>query len=59
MDMAAKGRHGGKKLTPADVVEIRVWLAQGQNPKVIGPRFGVHRDTIRQIASGRTWRHVK
>ena len=48
-------RNGAARLTPADVVEIRAGLASGQMHRELGARFGVSRETITAIATGRTW----
>ncbi|MFE7330790.1 hypothetical protein ACFU8W_38790 [Streptomyces sp. NPDC057565] len=60
-DMAEAGRsnQGVKaptsKLTDADVPEIRRLLAQGRTQRSIGKQFGVCRQTIGDIARGKTW----
>jgi DNA-binding XRE family transcriptional regulator len=56
-DASAKGRLG-KKLQPADVIEIRRLRAEGHTQQVLADRFGVSRMTIRQIERRETWRHL-
>ena len=56
-DASAKGRMG-KKLTPAEVIEIRRLRAQGRTQRELAERFGVSRMTIRQIERRETWRHL-
>jgi DNA-binding XRE family transcriptional regulator len=56
-DAAAKGRMG-KKLKPADVMEIRRLRAEGQTQQDLATRYGVSRMTIRQIERRETWRHL-
>jgi hypothetical protein len=66
-DMVAKGRasrHGAPpgernwqaKLTEADVRAIRA--AEGTQ-RAIAKRFGVSRETVRQVLRGKIWSHVK
>ncbi len=57
-EAAAKGRMGGKKLTPTQVGEIKYLLAQGHAYSEIAPRYGVSTTAIGQIARGQTWRAV-
>lgn len=52
----ARGQHAGKgKLTPAEVIEIR---ASTENPKSIGPKYGVHWSQIYKIRKRDFWRHL-
>lgn len=67
-DMVAKGRHrcnptkGSRspnaKLTEAQVVEMVAMRAAGSTHKEIADRFGLHRKSIPNILSGRSWAHV-
>jgi hypothetical protein len=50
-DMQEKGRHPGRKLTPADVEAVYGLLAAGQRRAAIAARFGVHPSAISRIAS--------
>lgn len=47
-----------RKLTEAQVQEIRALLAAGHTNTAIAPQFGVTRTTIHAIATGRTWRRI-
>lgn len=47
-----------RKLTEAQVQEIRALLAAGHPNTAIAPQFGVTRTTIHAIATGRTWRRI-
>lgn len=51
-------RNGLSKLTDAAIPSIRMALARGESPGSIARRFGVSCSTIRNIAIGRTWKHV-
>lgn len=56
----AKGQtHYLAKLNDDDVREIRILLASGISQPNIGKKFGVCRQTIGQIKTGKTWQHVK
>jgi hypothetical protein len=64
-DMIAKGRqargetNGRAKLTEADIASIRERYGAGRaSIKSLGEEFGVTKATIRDVASGRTWKHV-
>lgn len=58
-----RARSGGRKgedqhlhkLTEDDVREIRRATSAGIQQKVLAERYGVHRDTIRNVMIGRTW----
>ena len=60
-DMMRKGRavflkgsrHGGSKLTEADVIKIR---ADTRIDKLIAPEYGVHRGTINYIKRRKWWK---
>jgi hypothetical protein len=57
---SARGeRHPQARLTEQDVREIRVLLGQGKGYAEIGRQFRVWGPTIRRIALGRGWTHVK
>lgn len=58
-DAAAKGRMRGKKLTPAQVAEIKRVLNEGHTRRSIALKFGVSVTAIGQIARGGTWRSVE
>lgn len=63
-DKVAKGRsssgerHGRAKLTDAAVRSIRVRLAASETCASIARDFGVSRETISDIKTGRAWSHV-
>ena len=52
-------RHEWSKLTDSNVHEIRRQLSAGVHPSTIGQDFAVIPDTIRAIAKGKSWRHLK
>lgn len=55
----AKGdTHGKSKLTEAAVRAIKRQLQLGEWPIRLAAQHGVSRDTIGNIARGRTWRHI-
>lgn len=47
-----------KKLTAERVLEIRAALARGEVQRVIAARHGVTQSSIRDIKSGKHWKHV-
>lgn len=49
---------GHATLTPAQVRDARTRLAAGESRAAIGATFGVSEYAIRDIAAGRTWKHV-
>jgi hypothetical protein len=51
-------RHGMAKLNPDAVRAIRAAIAAGEGYTAIARRHGVTDGVIRQIALGRTWKHV-
>lgn len=65
-DMVNHGRAGTLKgercswatLTQADVVEILILLRDGKRIIAIAHQFHVNKNTIRSIATGRTWKSV-
>lgn len=60
VDMAVKGRwnNGKKKLTVADVTEIRRRRASGEPLSPIARDFGIGNTGVSMIALRRTWKHV-
>lgn len=46
------------RLTPVRVAEIRSRHADGESMRSLGRAFGVTRQAIRAVVSGRTWKHV-
>ena len=65
-DMTAKGRcprgenHGSAKLTADQVIRIKSMLAEDRlYISEIALEFGVSQTAIRDIKSGKTWRHVE
>jgi hypothetical protein len=65
-DRDAKGRnvahqgikHGGAKLTEADVLDIRRRRARGEHELTVAQRFGVTRGCVWFITKRQTWTHV-
>lgn len=55
IDMARKGRSGGQKLTPQQVIAIR---ADARRHKEIAVSYGVSKASITHIKSGRNWKHL-
>jgi transposase-like protein len=51
-------RHGMAVLNDDLVRKIRTEAAQGKNYCAIARELGVDPSTIRDAATGRTWRHV-
>jgi hypothetical protein len=45
-------RAGGRKLTEAQVAELRADFAAGETAKAVGARYGIHRRTASQAAYG-------
>jgi len=69
-DMINKGRdvfgenfgenNGQAKLTEDEVLQIKRLLAVGQHSQTeIGDMFGVSRGAVKQIKTGKTWRHLQ
>ena len=66
-DMATKGRsadnQGSKnpkaKLTENDVIQIRKLHKEGVSGAELGRLFGVVKETIYDICSGKRWNHIK
>ena len=62
-DASLKGRMVGqvskrRKLTPSDVREIRKLHAEGIGYRLLGEKFNVHRESIKQIINNETYRDV-
>jgi len=52
-------RVGTHKLTAAQVLEIReMYKDQYYNPRVIGEKYGVSRNSIIRIIEGKSWKHL-
>jgi hypothetical protein len=51
-------RHGISKLTEADVRDVRSAIARGAPTRRIAASYSVCKNTVCNIASGRTWAHV-
>lgn len=49
-------RGKGKKLTAADITEIRWRYEHGEHQTAIAEQFGVSQPTVHHIVSGKTWR---
>jgi hypothetical protein len=54
----AVGSRCNSKLTEPDVLEIRRLRAEGVPIGEMASRFGVTKQNIQAIVSGRTWRHL-
>lgn len=52
-------RHHWQKLNLNDIPLIRARLARGEMQKTIASDYGVHKNTIHNIAAGIRWRHVQ
>jgi DNA invertase Pin-like site-specific DNA recombinase len=48
-------RHGRRKLTAAQVVEIRELVASGNSHALVASQFGVSRSAITLISQRKTW----
>jgi chorismate mutase len=55
---ARGSKHGRSKLHERDVKDIKRRLFFEEDYESIASLFGVHRCTIRDIDSGRNWRHI-
>jgi hypothetical protein len=51
--------HGGRKLNPGAVRDIRRRHASGVSNRQLADDHGVGLDTIRGVLTGRVWRHVR
>lgn len=58
MDMLVKERNHSKKLTIAQVREIRARCAAGESDADLAIAFGVVKTNINQIRLRRTWKFV-
>lgn len=56
-DALRKGRLGTSRLTPDQVQAVRAAAGTGTHGQ-IAARFGVDRCTVRDILSGRSWKHL-
>ena len=52
------GKHGNAKLSDADVREIRLRCANGEQQRSVARAFGVTQHTIWSINAKQTWGHV-
>lgn len=64
-DMIAKGRANhpngemnNSKLTEDQVISMFEDKANGMTPFDIGEKYGVHKQTVRNILSGKKWKHL-
>lgn len=59
-DMSAKGRHStpAAKITPADVVQIRLKRKHGATIEALSLQFRLKPRQIRRIVRGERWKHV-
>jgi hypothetical protein len=58
-ERTARGeRSASAKLTADKVAEIRRLYASGLTQQVIGDKYGVTRESIKQIVTGENWKHV-
>jgi group I intron endonuclease len=56
-----KGKHTGNnqaKITPEQVLEIRMLKSEGMSRKEIAPKYGLKPNTIWRICSGKNWPNV-
>lgn len=51
-------RRGLQKVTAAQVRVIRQRVASGETQKRVAASFGIARNTVSQIVTGRTWAHI-
>lgn len=51
-------KHSQNKLTEKDVFEIRKMINEGFNQSQIAQKFGVIRQTISCIKTGKSWNHI-
>lgn len=54
-DIVVRNRHGRKKLTPQQVLEIR---ASSEENRALADKYGVGIIAVRRARSGETWTHV-
>lgn len=57
-DMARKGRSGVAVLNPQTVRHIVALRRQGVRRKEIARRLGVNINTLKDVLSGKNWRHI-
>ena len=63
-DCVARGRQARgervhcAKLTASDVIEVRRLRSSGATQRMIAERFGVARQSVASICSGKNWGHV-
>jgi len=58
-DRKALGEENGRSKLNADKVRrVRVLRCRGFSYSEIGRDVGVHKDTVRAVLKGRTWKHV-
>lgn len=50
--------HTASKLTENDVLEIRRRAIAGEGQRPLGRAFGISHSVIRDVATGKAWRHV-
>ena len=58
-DRSNRGRMTWAKLDPDKVRTIRRMYKEGVKSRALAVMFGVHRETIRYCAVGKTWKHVQ
>lgn len=52
-------KHGHSKLTESEVLEIKTLYATGEwTQKQLGEKFHVKRQSVGDILTGRTWKHI-
>lgn len=51
-------KSGRRKLSTAQVLDIKRRLDAGEDPAALAEQFGVIRNTIYRIKSGATWQHL-
>ena len=57
-DAVKRERHTPCRLSMGDIPEIRAMLNNGDTHMSIAKKYGVHRQTISNVASGKTWGYV-
>lgn len=51
-------RHGHSKLTDAQVIRIRELYSRGTTQKTLSSWYGIGRDQISRIVTGKRWKHL-
>lgn len=51
-------RNGRHKLHESDVIAIKIRLASGEGGSAIARDYGISKDAISNIKTGKTWRHL-